>query len=106
MLPLQSHIPTLFAILDTPQGDGSNGLPDWTAANRNIEKEDVVLWHAFGVAHVPRVEDFPVMPCEVTGFTLKPDGFFEGNPAVDLPPETNKASKLAGGCCATTSNGH
>jgi Cu2+-containing amine oxidase len=60
MLPLQSPIPTLFAILDTPQGDGSNGLPDWTAANRNIEKEDVVLWHAFGVAHVPRVCNFLV----------------------------------------------
>ena len=83
----------------TPQGDGSDGLPDWTSANRNIEGEDVVLWHAFGVAHVPRPEDFPVMPCEVTGFTLKPDGFFEGNPSIDLPPDTNEASKLAKSCC-------
>lgn len=83
----------------TVQGSGTNGLPDWTAANRNIKGEDVVLWHAFGVAHIPRPEDFPVMPCEITGFTLKPDGFFEGNPAIDLPPETNKASKLASGCC-------
>jgi primary-amine oxidase len=85
----------------TPQGDGKEGLPDWTAANRNIKDEDVVLWHAFGVAHIPRPEDFPVMPCEMTGFTLKPDGFFEGNPSVDLEPETNKASKLAKGCCST-----
>ena len=83
----------------TVQGDGSGGLPDWVAADRNIEGEDVVLWHAFGVAHVPRPEDFPVMPCEVTGFSLKPDGFFPGNPAIDLEPETNKASKLAKSCC-------
>jgi hypothetical protein len=90
----------------TVQGTGSNGLPDWTAANRNIVGEDIVLWHAFGVTHVPRPEDFPVMPCEVTGFTLKPDGFFEGNPAIDIQPEVNKASTLtadsSGGCCGTT----
>jgi primary-amine oxidase len=44
----------------TPQGDGSVGLTDWTAANRCIVKRDIVLWHSFGVCHVPRVEDFPV----------------------------------------------
>uniref|UniRef100_A0A7S2XTZ3 Amine oxidase n=2 Tax=Attheya septentrionalis TaxID=420275 RepID=A0A7S2XTZ3_9STRA len=91
----------------TPQGNGSNGLPDWMAANRSIESKDVVLWHSFGVTHMPRVEDFPVMPCETTGFMLKPDGFFAGNPAIDLPPDNNKASKLAHSpseksCCDTT----
>jgi primary-amine oxidase len=50
------------------------------------------------------------MPCEVIGFTLKPSGFFSRNPGVDLPPETNQASREccdkptvateAGGCCA------
>jgi primary-amine oxidase len=84
----------------TPQGDGSPGLPDWTAQNRNIVGEDLVLWHSFGVTHVPRTEDFPVMPCEVTGFTLKPDGFFAGNPAIDLPPDVNEASELAQSCCS------
>ncbi|KIZ04423.1 hypothetical protein MNEG_3534 [Monoraphidium neglectum] len=49
-----------------------------------------------------RVEDFPVMPCEVTGFHIKPFGFFSGNPSVDIPPGPNKASTLAGKstCCA------
>mmetsp|Transcript_2454 Transcript_2454/g.3498 ORF Transcript_2454/g.3498 Transcript_2454/m.3498 type:complete len:736 (-) Transcript_2454:120-2327(-) len=85
----------------TPQGDGSVGLPQWTANNRSIKGEDVVLWHAFGVTHVPRVEDFPVMPCESTGFMLKPDGFFAGNPGINLPPKRNEASKLASdeSCC-------
>ena len=85
----------------TVQGTGTNGLPDWTAGDRNIKGDDVVLWHAFGVTHVPRPEDFPVMPCEITGFSLKPDSFFEGNPAIDLEPEVNEASKLAKGCCST-----
>jgi primary-amine oxidase len=84
----------------TPQAKEQDGLPVWIKANRNIEKENVVLWHAFGVTHVPRVEDFPVMPCETTGFTLKPDGFSSGNPAIDLPPDTNAKSKLNSGCCS------
>jgi primary-amine oxidase len=83
----------------TPQGDGSIGLPDWIKANRDIVGKDLVLWHAFGVCHVPRVEDFPVMNCESVGFTLKPDCFFDGNPAIDISPDSNSASKLAAGCC-------
>jgi len=47
----------------TPQGDGSVGLPDWTDADRDLVGNDVVLWHAFGVCHVPRAEDFPVGFC-------------------------------------------
>jgi primary-amine oxidase len=84
----------------TPQGDGSVGLPDWTAQNRSLlgQSNGLVLWHSFGVCHVPRIEDFPVMPCEITGFTLKPDNFFSGNPTIDLAPEKNCASRLASGC--------
>ena len=85
----------------TPQGDGSVGVQDWTQSDRNLVGQDLILWHAFGVTHIPRAEDFPVMPCESTGFTLKPDNFFDGNPAIDIPPQTNKASKLAPGCCST-----
>jgi primary-amine oxidase len=31
-----------------------------------------VLWHTFGLTHVPRVEDFPVMPVETHMISLKP----------------------------------
>lgn len=33
------------------------------------------------------------MPCDFVGFMLKPYGFFKFNPTLDLPPDTNKASK-------------
>lgn len=59
----------------TPQGDGSMGVQDWTQQDRDIVGKSIVLWHAFGVTHVPRIEDFPVMPVEVTGFSLKQDNF-------------------------------
>lgn len=87
------------------QSTESLGLPEWTKSNRKVEDEDIVLWHSFGVAHVPRPEDFPVMPCEMTGFSLKPDGFFEGNPSIDLPPYISATSKLCNENGSATQNG-
>ena len=84
----------------TPQSTGALGLPEWTSKNRSVENTDVVCWHAFGVMHVPRPEDFPVMPCETTGFMLKPDNFFTGNPSIDLPPVEDKMSKEESSCCS------
>ena len=47
---------------------------------------DIVLWYTFGVTHIPRPEDWPVMPVEYAGFQLVPVGFFDRNPAIDVPP--------------------
>lgn len=66
-----------------PTGDG---LPKWTAADRPVENTSIVLWYVFGHNHVPRPEDWPVMPVASLGFALKPDGFFDQNPALDVPP--------------------
>jgi primary-amine oxidase len=68
------------------QHAGGDGLPRWTAADRPIADTDVVVWHTFGVTHIPRPEDWPVMPVESTGFLLVPVGFFDRNPALDVPP--------------------
>jgi primary-amine oxidase len=68
------------------QHRGGAGLPEWTARDRPIVDTDIVLWHSFGVTHIPRPEDWPVMPVEYTGFTLVPFGFFDRNPALDVPP--------------------
>jgi len=68
------------------QSTGGGGLPEWTAADRPVVDTDVVIWCTFGLTHVPRPEDWPVMPVERTGFSLIPVGFFDRNPAIDLPP--------------------
>lgn len=80
------------------QSNGGEGIGKWTRQNRTVSGCDPVVWHAFGVTHFPRIEDFPVMPVEVVGFTLKPVNFFDGNPGVDVPPEHNNGSKL-NNCC-------
>ncbi len=68
---------------------GGDGLPSYVKQNREIDNADVVLWHSFGHTHVCKPEDFPIMPVEYAGFTLKPNGFFASNIAMDLPPEAN-----------------
>ena len=68
------------------QHPGGAGLPEWTAADRSLVGTEVVVWHTFGLTHVPRPEDWPVMPVETTGFQLVPSGFFDRNPALDVPP--------------------
>jgi primary-amine oxidase len=67
-------------------GPGGAGLPEWTAADRSIENVDVVLWYVFGIHHVTRPEDWPVMPVDTVSFWLKPFGFFARNPSLDVPP--------------------
>jgi primary-amine oxidase len=79
------------------QSQGGDGLPKWTSADRPIANTDVVLWYTFGHTHLPRPEDYPVMPTAYIGFMLKPAGFFVENPANDVPPSAKKAS--ASCCC-------
>jgi primary-amine oxidase len=67
------------------QHAGGDGLPRWTAADRSIADTDLVVWYTFGVTHLPRPEDWPVMPVEYCGFHLVPVGFFDRNPALDVP---------------------
>jgi primary-amine oxidase len=66
------------------QSETGQGLPAWTKADRDLDGQDVVLWYTFGVTHIPRPEDWPVMPTHTTGFKLMPVGFFARNPALDI----------------------
>ena len=87
-----------FAAGDYPnQSGGGDGLSRWTEANRPIDSTDVVFWYTFGHTHLPRPEDYPVMPAAYIGFLLKPSGFFDLNPANDVPP--SKKQLAVGGCC-------
>ncbi|EPS38160.1 hypothetical protein H072_8063 [Dactylellina haptotyla CBS 200.50] len=124
------------------------GVQDMVERNENVENEDILVWHTFGMTlvspahhflplfpfpspmlalappnsgynnhilmdetllsrHIPRVEDFPVMPVEVHQVSLKPADFFERNPAIDVPASTqlvNKSvlydEKKAASCCS------
>ena len=76
-----------YASGDYPNQSGSrDGLPEYVRADRPVAGEDLVVWYSFSAHHVVRPEDWPVMPVSRVGFHLKPSGFFDGNPALDLPP--------------------
>jgi primary-amine oxidase len=67
------------------QHPGGAGLPRFAAQDRSIDGADIVLWHTLGSTHFPRPEDWPVMPVDSCSFTLKPNGFFDRNPTLDVP---------------------
>jgi len=83
------------------QSSGWQGLPTWTKQNRSLDGEDIVLWHQFGPTHIPRTEDWPVMPVDYSGFWFKPHGFLNQNPTMDLPPDARSAHARDGGACCT-----
>jgi primary-amine oxidase len=85
-----------YAAGDYPnQSDGTDGLLHWIERDRPIENTDLVFWYTFGHTHIPRLEDYPVMPTAYIGFLLKPSGFFDLNPANDVPP----SAPVKTSCC-------
>jgi len=88
-----------YAAGDYPnQSTGGDGLVKWTDEDRPIVNTDVVFWYTFGHTHIPRPEDYPVMPTAYIGFLLKPSGFFAMNPANDVPPSKPKSIEVKS-CC-------
>lgn len=102
----------------TMQSAGGEGIRSWIEKRRaaaaeavadgedkgmtGVRDEDIVVWHTFGSTHNPRIEDWPVMPCEKMVVGLKPVNFFERNPALDVPMSTqerNLSVLVDGGCC-------
>ncbi|KAH6676929.1 copper amine oxidase [Plectosphaerella plurivora] len=89
----------------TMQSLGGDGISSWIekrqkeGKERSVRNEDIVVWHTFGSTHNPRIEDWPVMPCEKLSVGLKPVNFFEANPALDVPISTQErnCSVLVGG---------
>ncbi|KAI0178701.1 copper amine oxidase [Hypoxylon sp. FL1284] len=115
--PAGRHVPQT-------SGEPSLGLPEWIGdGSEAIDDTNVVLWHTFGVTHIPAPEDFPVMPAEPITLLLRPRNFFAGNPAMDVPPSyastpsqvaargagvtdaTDKMSRLAFGDAPAATNG-
>jgi primary-amine oxidase len=72
------------------QHPGGDGLPRWSAQNRSLDNENVVVWYTLNYHHLPRPEDWPVQPCVYAGFHWMPSGFFDSNPALDVPSSKQK----------------
>jgi primary-amine oxidase len=45
-----------------------------------VEKQDVVVWYAMHVHHLPRTENWPQMPVEWAGFEIVPRDFLDRAP--------------------------
>ncbi len=87
-----------YAAGDYPnQHPGGAGLPSYVLDDAPLTDTDVVVWYTFGAHHVVRPEDWPVMPVACIGFMLKPVGFFDRNPALDVPRPVPHASCGPGG---------
>ncbi len=82
---------------------GGAGLPAYVAQDRPIDGEDIVVWHTFGLTHFPRLEDWPIMPVDYAGFSLKPYGFFDRNPTLDLPRSAASCHAPAGSSASVSS---
>jgi len=92
----------LFAAGPYPFQSGPGaGLPAYTAGDQNVRDTDIVIWHTFVAHHVVRPEDWPVMPVATAGLRLRPVGFFDANPALDLP---RQAPVITAQAPATTAN--
>ena len=78
--------------LYTNQSRGGTGVRSWAGRKDSLTGGDAVLWVQFGINHIPRVEDFPVMPVETLRVMLRPVNFFDRNPAIDVPPSKQQVN--------------
>jgi primary-amine oxidase len=67
------------------QSRGGDGLPAYASQHRRVANADIVLWYTMGFHHVTRPEDWPVLPTIWHSVSLVPYGFFDHNPALDVP---------------------
>lgn len=79
------------------QSAADTGISEWIKDDASLDNTDVVLWYVFGIHHITRVEEWPIMAVDAVSFWLKPSGFFDQNPSLDAAP----ASKADGDSCHT-----
>jgi primary-amine oxidase len=79
------------------QSTVDTGMTEWIKDDEPLENTDVVLWYVFGIHHITRPEEWPIMSVDAVSFWLKPFGFFDQNPAIDVAP----TSKADGESCHT-----
>ncbi|KAH0591411.1 hypothetical protein H2248_001488 [Termitomyces sp. 'cryptogamus'] len=78
MWPAGKYVPQTRA-------EPEDSLGRWVEGKQNVENEDILVYVTVGTTHIPRPEDWPVMPVEHLSVTLKPNSFFKANPSMDVP---------------------
>ena len=68
------------------QSTVDTGLSEWIKDDASLENTDVVLWYVFGIHHITRMEEWPIMAVDTVSFWLKPSAFFDRNPSLDAAP--------------------
>jgi primary-amine oxidase len=82
----QYHSGQLYAAGDYPnQGQVGEGLAAYAGNHERVDGKDLVVWVTTSFTHHPATEEYPVMATESIGFQLRPDGFFDRNPALTAP---------------------
>lgn len=107
----------------TNQSRGVDGVRAYAGRAESLEDGDPVVWVNFGINHIPRIEEFPVMPTETLRVGLRPFNFFDRNPAIDVPQSRQEINhsvglngavglhvgvsglSMDGGCCARSDSG-
>ncbi|WFL78281.1 hypothetical protein P7228_04240 [Altererythrobacter arenosus] len=63
------------------QSTPDRGLPEYLNGE-SVSDADVVLWPTLGMRHVPRPEEWPIMPTMTRSIVIRPFGFQSSNPAL------------------------
>ena len=91
-----------------PCGDFPNlsaedsGPPAVDGRDRPIENTDVVLWYVFGIHHLTRPEEWPVMPVDTVSFWLKPVGLLRPQPSARRTRSPGPRTRSPEPRCLTT----
>ncbi|KAE9395556.1 peroxisomal copper amine oxidase [Gymnopus androsaceus JB14] len=62
-----------------------DSITSWVEGGLPVKDEDLLVYMTVGTTHVPRPEDWPVMPVEHLNIAIKPQSFFDKNPSMDVP---------------------
>ncbi len=71
------------------QSEVDTGITEWVKDDEPLEDVDIVLWYLFGIHHITRPEEWPVMAADAVSFWIKPFGFFDRNPSLDVAPTSD-----------------
>lgn len=68
-------------------GHPFTSLDHYMGDQESLDRTDVVVWVTVPHEHIPRTEDIPLYTNYAAGFRLLPWNYFDGNAAMDVPPD-------------------